>query len=66
LIPPLAANVADVDAFILLSDLAHISVERAGFFNTAEISGNILLSSESVKKSDAGDARQKRAQTRHF
>jgi hypothetical protein len=30
----LAANVADVEVIVLISDLAHISIERAGIFNT--------------------------------
>jgi hypothetical protein len=30
----LAANVADVEVITLIHDLAHISIERAGIFNT--------------------------------
>jgi hypothetical protein len=64
--PPLAANVAEVEAITLPCDFARKSNERAGIFNTAQFLGNILLSSESVTKSDVGNARQKRAKTRHF
>jgi len=30
----LAANVADVEVIVLGDDLAHISIDRAGIFNT--------------------------------
>jgi hypothetical protein len=62
----LAANVANIGAIVLTSDSAHKSVERAGIFNTLKFLGNICPSSRSATKSDALDARQKRAKTRHF
>ncbi|CAI8998934.1 hypothetical protein EMIT0P74_90203 [Pseudomonas sp. IT-P74] len=46
--------------------MAYKSVERAGIFNTSEFLGNIRLSSVSVTKSNARNARQKSAKTRHF
>ncbi|MCB8642760.1 hypothetical protein LJE08_14480, partial [Holdemanella sp. DFI.5.55] len=56
---PFGAIVAEVDAIVVLAELACKSCERAGIFNASQNFGNICLSSGSVETRGVCNVRQR-------
>jgi crotonobetainyl-CoA:carnitine CoA-transferase CaiB-like acyl-CoA transferase len=59
-------TVAEVDAIVVLAELACKSCERAGIFNASQNIGNICMSSGSGKTRGVCNVRQRSEKTRDF